>query len=354
MRAILGCTKDTSAEAMRHLLDFAKMAEFRKLAQDDTFLKVAADTKHPLHDKVGNRPDSRLKRGSEWMTEATHTIESCGISIECIRRGTPWVYFNDYTEQYTKVIATLGRECREWEEGKTDEAVEAIIAEHSRPDDVVVFTDGSVKRGIKSGWGFTIRKSGVTQHEASGAIELTTSSMIMEIKAITEALKYMQDTHVERAVIVTDSMCTLQKVMNCFLYADWAPIINNSALERLVWIFTPGHAGVEGNERADRLADAAIIDNNITLDGPTVLQIVAEQLKEKRPQSSSYTLSILKEKGIQAGVGATSDMRGASRRYHNQMLTETISIPTLRHLLMTRAEQAWECPACSEANGHHK
>lgn len=142
--------------------------------------------------------------------------------------------------------------------------------------------------------------------------------------------------------------------MNCFLYADWMPIVNNSMLERLVWVFTPGHAGVEGNERADRLADAAIIDNNITLDGPTVLQIVAEKLTEKRPQSSSHTLSILKEKGIQAGAGAISDLRGASRRYHNQMLTETMSIPTLRHLLTTRAEQAWECPACSEVNGHHK
>ena len=89
--------------------------------------------------------------------------------------------------------------------------------------------------------------------------------MIMEIKAITEALKYMQETKQKRAVIVTDSMCTLQKVMNCFLYADWMPIVNNSMLECLVWVFTPGHAGVEGNERADRLADAAIIDDNIYL-----------------------------------------------------------------------------------------
>ena len=96
-------------------------------------------------------------------------------------------------------------------------------------------------------------------------------------------------------------------------------------------MFTPGHAGVEGNERADRLADAAL-DNNITLDGPTVLQIVAEKLKEKRPQSSSHTLSILKEKGIQAGAGVTSDMRGVSHRYQNQILMETLSIFTLRHL----------------------
>ena len=126
------------------------------------------------------------------MTEATKTIESCGISIESIRRGTPWVYLNDYTEQFTKVIATLGRECREWPAGTTDEAVEAIIAEHSRVDDAIVFTDGSVKRGVKSGWGFTIKIEGQTVHEASGAINLTTSSMVMEIKAITEALIYLQ------------------------------------------------------------------------------------------------------------------------------------------------------------------
>ena len=123
--------------------------------------------------------------------------------------------------------------------------VEDIIAVHSRPGNVVVLTDGSVKRSIKSGLGFTIRIGGEAQHEASGAIKLTTSSMIMEINTITEALKYMQETNQKRAIIVTDSMCTVQKAMNCFLYANWMPIINNNMLERLVWVFTPGHAGVE-------------------------------------------------------------------------------------------------------------
>ena len=27
-------------------------------------------------------------------------------------------------------------------------------------------------------------------------------------------------------------------------------------------------------------------------------------------------------------------------------MMETVSFPTLRHNLMTREEQAWECPAC--------
>jgi len=81
-------------------------------------------------------------------------------------------------------------------------------------------------------------------------------------------------------------MCTLKKIMNGFMYADWMTTISEGTLERIVWIFTPGHAGVIGNERADTLADAAVFDNNLTLDAPTVIQIVTEKLLEKRPPSS--------------------------------------------------------------------
>ena len=115
--------------------------------------------------------------------------------------------------------------------------------------------------------------------------------MIMEIKAITEALKYLHSNQHERAVIVTDFMCTLKKIMNCFMYADWMTTISEGTLERIVWIFTPGHAGVIGNERADTLADAAVFDNNLTLDAPTVIQIVTEKLLEKKPHPPPPTHS---------------------------------------------------------------
>ncbi|MCP4266011.1 MAG: hypothetical protein GY777_10630, partial [Candidatus Brocadiaceae bacterium] len=83
MRAILGCTRDTSAEAMRYILGFPTMAERHKLAQVKAFLKVSADENHPLHQKVGNRPPSRLKRGSEWMTQASNTVENC-VSVNSV------------------------------------------------------------------------------------------------------------------------------------------------------------------------------------------------------------------------------------------------------------------------------
>ena len=53
MRAILGCTRDTSAEAMRYLLGVLTMAERLRIAQVKAFLRMAADESNPLHSKVG-------------------------------------------------------------------------------------------------------------------------------------------------------------------------------------------------------------------------------------------------------------------------------------------------------------
>ena len=72
MRAILGYTKETSAAAKRYVLGYPAMHERHKLAQVKAYLKVCADTKNPLHDKI-----SRPKRGNEWMTHAV-CIEDCG------------------------------------------------------------------------------------------------------------------------------------------------------------------------------------------------------------------------------------------------------------------------------------
>ena len=77
MRSILGCTKDTSAEAMRYALDLPPMEDRHKLAQVKAYTRVAADTSNPLHVKIGRTVTSRLKRGTERLTQASKTIESC-------------------------------------------------------------------------------------------------------------------------------------------------------------------------------------------------------------------------------------------------------------------------------------
>ena len=88
-------------------------------------------------------------------------------------------------DNFTQVIATLGRECREWADGATNTAILSLIEENCRPDEVIIYTDGSVLRGEKSGWAYSAAQHYITLKEDSGATNLTTSSMSVEIKAIT-------------------------------------------------------------------------------------------------------------------------------------------------------------------------
>ena len=97
-----------------------------------------------------------------------------------------------------------------------------------------------------------------------------------EINAVTLALTWLKDTEYSRVVFVSDSLSTLEKIRQGNLHADWTPLINESRIHRITWIYCPGHAGVIGNEAADKLAGNAQIDENIQaiFDGSSVESIV--------------------------------------------------------------------------------
>ena len=123
------------------------------------------------------------------MNKAASTIsDTC--PVDKIRKGEDWLEFDDKKGKYTSVEATLGREYCELPQGEADNAVEVIIEKISNPHNVNVFTYSSIKREVptKPGWGLY---NGATS---------------------TETLRWMTEYHLTRAVIVTDSMSTLQKV----------------------------------------------------------------------------------------------------------------------------------------------
>ena len=317
------------------------------------YTRVAADTSNPLHVKIGRTVTSRLKRGTEWLTQASKTIESC-TPVESVRKGEAWTKVQDDTESFTHVIATLGRECREWAPGATHAEVETIIEENSRPGDVIIFTDGSVVRDQQSGWAYTARVDGHIVSEDSMACSTTLSSMATEINAVTLALTWLSRQDYGRIVFVTDSLSTLEKVRQGNLHADWYPLINNSSIRRITWIYCPGHAGVIGNETADRLAGNAQVTPGvqILLDKNAVENMVETSLsvaRDSRP-SESHTLNCVIEKGYPRGQGGKELWRGDARRKQNQLLFETINVNTLRWTLARRAEQMWACPSCNDAD----
>ena len=160
---------------------------------------------------------------------------------------------------------------------------------NSEPHDIVIYTDGSVTRD-RCGWGFIVRQGGRTVHEGSGAHRVTTSSLTMEVEAVTHAIQWLasqRDAQITHIIILTDSMDLLQKVesgMGC-PYSQTSK--HSLQLQRLLWIYCPGHAGVSGNERADRLTSMADISSGLQLGREEVLRGLRNFLNMDRPEHHS-------------------------------------------------------------------
>ena len=112
----------------------------------------------------------------------------------------------------------------------------------------------------RSGWGVTVKQGGRTVHKDSGAHRVTTSSLTMEVEAVTHAIQWLdsqRDAQMTHAIILTGSMNLLRKVESRMGCPDWHTPMHSLRLQRRLLIYSPGHSGVSGNERADRLASTA-------------------------------------------------------------------------------------------------
>ena len=66
--------------------------------------------------------------------------------------------------------------------------IKLLIQENSKPQDLIVYTDGSVTKD-QSGWGSTVEQGATTIHEDSAAYTVSTSSLTMEVEAVTHVFR---------------------------------------------------------------------------------------------------------------------------------------------------------------------
>ena len=86
--------------------------------------------------------------------------------------------------------------------------------ENSKPQDLIVYTDGSATKD-QSGWGFTVKQGATTVHEEGAAYTVSTSSLTMEVEAVTHALRWIAsrgDSRTTHTILLRDSVSLLQKV----------------------------------------------------------------------------------------------------------------------------------------------
>lgn len=142
----------------------------------------------------------------------------------------------------------------------------------SKKPEVIIYTDGACSGNPgPGGWGAVLRWNG-SEKELSGGDPQTTNNR-MEMQAVIEALNALKKPCV--AKIHSDSAL----IINAFTQGwikNWQkrgwrksnkkPVENKELWQKMlqamephevVWVKVKGHAGIELNERADRLAVAA-------------------------------------------------------------------------------------------------
>ncbi len=137
---------------------------------------------------------------------------------------------------------------------------------------VEIYTDGACRGNPgPGGWAATLQ-SGEHLRELSGA-EADTTNNRMELTAVIRALEALKRP--VKARVHTDSEYVRRGITEWvanwkkrdWRTADRKPVKNRDLWEQLdlqaqrheiEWKWVPGHAGVPGNERVDRLATAAI------------------------------------------------------------------------------------------------
>ena len=80
---------------------------------------------------------------------------------------------------------------------------------------------------------------------------------------------------------------------------DWHTAMHSLQLQRLLWIYCPGHAGVSGNERADRLASTADVTSGLQLGRAEVLRGLRNFFNMDRPEH--HNIDRLRERGVERG-----------------------------------------------------
>jgi ribonuclease HI len=137
---------------------------------------------------------------------------------------------------------------------------------------VDIYTDGACRGNPgPGGWAALLSFAG-REKELAGAEALTTNNR-MELTAVIRALEALKRP--VRVRVYTDSEYVRRGIREWvrawkargWLTADRKPVKNQDLWERLdelagghaiEWHWVPGHAGVPGNERVDRLANEAI------------------------------------------------------------------------------------------------
>ena len=115
------------------------------------------------------------------MAEAEVSLKKV-CAIEDIIIGKEQKEVGQERRDLAKVMITMGRERREHAACTTGAMIRELVDASAEENDPVIYTDGSVQGGVRSGWGFVVYIGNRKAHTEAGASCMTTSIMRMEVE----------------------------------------------------------------------------------------------------------------------------------------------------------------------------
>ena len=122
-------------------------------------------------------------------------------------------------------------------------------------------------------------------------------------------------------------MSLLQKVKSGNGSPDWNVSMVDIHFRKLMSMYCPGHAGVKGNDPADRLAGKATLTGGLRLGRSEVLRSLRYYLRAQ--SQGHHTIDRVEERGVERGSARRSSLKGRDRAIVSQMNTGTVSKATL-------------------------
>jgi len=184
-------------------------------------------------------------------------------------------------------------------------------------------------------------------HEDSAAYTVSTSSLTMEMEAFNHALRWIASRGGSRT-----TSCHHPHRFNKLAAKSekwngkprWNVLMVDIHPRNYLWVYCTGHAGVKGNDRADRLAGKAAITSGLLLGRSEVLMSLRHYL---RAQSQGYhTIDRLEERGVERGSARRSSLKGRERDLVNQTNIGTVSKSTsVGEILGHGVERKWAFPS---------
>ena len=117
-------------------------------------------------------------------------------------------------------------------------------------------------------------------------------------------------------------------------------------LRKLLWVYCPGHAGVNGNDQADSLAGKATLISGLLLERSEVLRSLRHYLRAQ--SQGHHTTDRLEERGVERGSVRRSFLKGRERAIVSQTNIGTVSKASFGKLLRDVVECMWASPSLSD------